>query len=413
MCSMGFMSTPKNIAIVGGGPAGLMSAEILAGKGYRVTIYDAMSSVGHKFLLAGAHGGLNLTHSEPFESFITRYGTATQSLTPALSAFTPDKLRAWCHDLGQPTFIGSSGRVFPAGMSSKPLLRAWLKRLEGMGVAFAPRHRWTGWNKLGELGFQTPDAEIDVKADAVLLALGGASWPRTGSDGGWYRVLENEGIPLSPLRAANCGFTVPWSAHVSHRFAGKPLKPVVVAFDGRELQGEMMITDKGIEGGVVYALSGAIRSAIEAEGRAIIHLDLRPGLPLEGLVLRLRVPRKAQSFSNYLQKAGGLSPLAISLIRESTPPEALPIHDVEALAKLIKSTPLTLTAAAPVERAISTAGGVTFDAMDEHFMLRDKPGVFVAGEMMDWEAPTGGYLMQGCFSTAVHAARGMLTWLEN
>jgi len=407
------MSISRNIAIVGGGAAGLMGAEVLATMGHKVTVYDAMASVGRKFLLAGAHGGLNLTHSEPLDSFITRYGTASTALTPALTSLSPEKVCAWCHDLGQPTFIGSSGRVFPVGMSSKPLLRAWLKRLETLGVAFATRHRWQGWNKLGELCFQTPEAQIDVKADATLLALGGASWPRTGSDGGWVDVLAREDVPLAPLRAANCGFTVPWSPYISHRFAGMPLKPVVVSFGERTLQGEIMITDKGIEGGVIYALSGAIRSLIESEGKATLHLDLRPGLPLEGLVLRLRVPRKAQSFSTYLQKAGGLSPLAIALIRETTPPESLPIHDVEGLAALIKATPLTLTATASMERAISTAGGVKFEALDEHFMLKDKPGVFIAGEMMDWEAPTGGYLMQGCFSTAVWAADGIEKYLQS
>ncbi|HAX92266.1 MAG TPA: aminoacetone oxidase family FAD-binding enzyme [Rhodospirillaceae bacterium] len=406
------MNMKKNIAIIGGGPAGLMAAEKLSAGGVSVTVYDAMPSVGRKFLMAGSHGGLNLTHSEELNSFLTRYRAATPHMDAAISSFPPQALIDWCHGLGQETFIGTSGRVFPVVKQSKNLLRAWLKRLEEQGVRFAPRHRWTGWNEQGELAFETPDGEVCAKPDATLLALGGASWPRTGSNGAWVDILSRENVALAPLEPSNCGFIVPWSPYFSGRFAGQPLKPVTLTVDGKTLQGELMITDKGIEGSVVYALSGVLREQLHANGKAIVHVDLRHGLSCETLVKHLQAPRKAQSFSTYLRKAGGLSAVAIGLLREMTPPESLPINDIEKLAKLIKALPLTLTATAPMARAISTAGGVRFDALDEHFMLRDKAGVFVAGEMLDWDAPTGGYLLQGCFSTGVAAAQGIAKYLR-
>lgn len=390
-----------------------MAAEILAAKRHAVTIYDAMPSVGRKFLLAGAHGGLNLTHSEPLDCFISRYGAAASYIEPSLRAFTPNDLRTWCHGLGQETFIGSSGRIFPVGMQSKALLRAWLKRLSDLGVRVAVKHRWAGWQGEGSLLFITADGqEVEVRADATLLALGGASWSRTGSDGSWYEILEQEGVPLAPLQPANCGFEVPWTPYIAHRFAGQPLKPVMVSFEDRSLQGELTITEKGIEGSVIYALSGAIRNALHRDGKATLHLDLRMGVGLDDLIRRLQQPRKAQSFSTYLRKSGGLSPLSIALLREVVPPEKMPLHDFHALANLIKNLPLTVTKTASLARAISTAGGVKFEALDEHFMLCAKPGVFVAGEMMDWDAPTGGYLLQGCFSTAVAAANGILNHLK-
>lgn len=402
----------KTIAIIGGGPAGLFAAEALAAKGQDVTVYDAMPSVGRKFLLAGAHGGLNLTHSEPLEAFMLRYGPASALLAPCLKAFTPDQLQAWSHGLDQKTFVGTSGRVFPVGMSAKPLLRGWLSRLEALGVKFVLKHRWVGWRDEGTLLFlDAENEETEVKADAVLLALGGASWPRTGSDGSWYEVLEAANIPLTPLAPANCGFEVPWTSYIS-RFAGQPLKSVTVSFADTVRQGDIMITDKGVEGSVIYALSSQIRKAIEREGKAVLTLDLRPHLSSDELTERLNAPRKAQSFSTYLRKAAGITSLAVALLRECVPPQDLPVNDVAALAALIKNLPLTLTRPASLARAISTAGGVKFDGLDDHFMLRAKPGVFVAGEMMDWEAPTGGYLMQGCFSTGVWAAHGILAYLE-
>lgn len=407
------MSTARNIAIIGGGPSGLMAAEILAAKGHTVTVYDAKPTVGRKLLLAGAHGGLNLTHSEPLEAMLPRYGEAASFLDAALKAFSNNNLRDWCHGLGQVTFIGSSGRVFPKEMQSKSLLRAWLVRLRDLGVQFALQHRWTGWDGEGRLRFHNAkDEEIAVKADACLLALGGASWPRTGSNGSWYEILQEQGIALSPLCPANCGFTVPWTPYIAHRFAGEVLKPVTLSFEGQTQQGEISITEQGIEGSVVYAFSPAIRKAIARDGKATITLDLRFGLSYDELVEKLQMPRKALSFSNYLRKAAGITPLCNALLREVVPPEKLPIHDVEALAKLIKELPLTLTKAGTLDRAISTSGGVKFEALNDYFMLKDKSGVFVAGEMMDWEAPTGGYLLQGCFSTGAWAARGILKLLE-
>ncbi|MDD2325161.1 MAG: TIGR03862 family flavoprotein [Alphaproteobacteria bacterium] len=403
----------KRVAIIGGGPAGLRAAEIAAQAGHRVTVYDGKPSVGRKLLLAGAHGGLNLTHSDPLDLFITRFGAAQAAMKPCLESFTPADLTLWAQELGQKTFVGTSKRVFLKEMQAKGLLRAWLARLAAQGVAFAPSHRWIGWDAAGELLFLGPDAqEITARADATLLALGGASWPRTGSDGSWYEILEAQNIPLSPLEPANCGFIVPWSPYIAHRFAGKPLKPVTVTFGGDTRQGELTVTEKGLEGSLIYALSPALRSAIISEGRAVIELDLRCGLSVEDLTERLKMPRKALSFSNYLRKASGLSPLSIALIREVVPPESLPVNDCAALAALIKKLPVTLTATAGLDRAISTAGGVRFDALDAAFMLKHKAGVFIAGEMLDWEAPTGGYLLQGVLSSATHAARGLCAYLN-
>ncbi len=395
---------PVTIAIVGAGPAGLMAAEVLAEAGLAVTVFDHMRSPARKLLLAG-RGGLNLTHAEELPAFIGRYGAAAARLGPVIEAFPPSALRAWCEGLGQPTFVGTSGRVFPVGLKASPLLRAWLRRLDGLGVRFALRRRWTGWDEAGRLTVTTPDGVAEAfAADATLLALGGASWPRLGSDGGWVDILAGRGIAVTPLRPANCGFVVPWSAHFANRFAGQPLKPVTLSFGGVSLQGEAMITARGLEGGPVYALSAALRDTIAQAGEATLGLDLRPGLSHDQLALRLAAPRGSQSLSTFLRKAGGVSPVAIALLREAG------ITDPSAAS--IKALPLRLTAPSPIERAISSAGGVAFGAIDDGFMLRARPGVFVAGEMLDWEAPTGGYLLEGCFGTAVAAAKGVLAWLD-
>ncbi len=395
---------PSTIAVIGAGPAGLMAAEVLAGAGRAVVVYDHMRSPARKLLIAG-RGGLNLTHSEDFETFLSRYGEATARLRGAIEAFSPAALRAWCEGLGQATFVGSSGRVFPVGMKASPLLRAWLRRLDGLGVRFALRRRWTGWDEAGRLLFADAGGDSErVEAAATLLALGGASWPRLGSDGGWGDLLAGRGVVVQPLRPANCGFVVPWSESFAAKFAGTPLKPVTLSFAGRSLQGEVMITARGLEGGAVYALSAALREAIADIGSATLTLDLRPGLSLAELSRRLATPRGSQSLSTYLRKAGGLSPVAIGLLREAGVDTPDP--------KAIKALPVRLTATASIERAISSAGGVAFSQLDAGFMLRALPGVFVAGEMLDWEAPTGGYLLQGCFSTGAAAARGLLAWLE-
>jgi uncharacterized flavoprotein (TIGR03862 family) len=394
------------IAVIGGGPAGLRAAEILAEAGYGVTLFDQKPSVGRKFLLAG-RGGLNLTHTEPIAEFLKKYGAAQSLMARAFALFAPDDLCAWCHDLGIETFVGSSGRVFPKGLKATPLLRAWLQKLNRLGVRFAPRHRWTGWNG-DALSFQTPDGQTPFKPDATLIALGGASWPHLGSDGQWAEIFAAQKIPLAPFRPANCGFVVPWSDIFRQRYAGQPLKPVTLSFAGRTQRGEIMITRNGVEGSLVYAFGAALRDAIDANGNAIITLDLRPDRSKDDLIKRLSAPRGHQSLSNTLRKAGGLSPLAASLLREGA--RDLPPNPIS-LAERIKALPLTVMATAPIARAISTAGGVRLDALTDELMLKAKPGVFIAGEMLDWEAPTGGYLLQGCFSTAALAAQGVRKWL--
>jgi uncharacterized flavoprotein (TIGR03862 family) len=399
------MPTQPEIAIIGAGPAGLIAAEQLATAGCRVHVYDRMPTPGRKLLIAG-HGGLNLTHSEPLEIFLTRYGPAQHWLEPSIRAFPPQALRAWCEGLGEETFIGSSGRVFPRRMKAAPLLRAWMQRLQTLGVTYHPRHRWVGWNHQ-TLTFATDAGEtIHASPAATLLALGGASWPRLGSDAAWVPLLAQAGVEMQPFQPANGGFCVPWSGYFRDRFAGKPLKPVAVSHGDATRQGEAMITSQGLEGGVIYALSASIRSAIMAQGRAVIQLDLRPGMAMDALAQKLRTPRGGKSLSRHLRGAG-FSPLTVALLREAIPAEQLATASAEALAGWLKSLPLTLTATAGIARAISSAGGITHTAVDEHFMLRDLPGVFVAGEMLDWEAPTGGYLLQACFSTGIAAAKGM------
>lgn len=403
------LSKQFQVALVGGGPAGLMAAERLAEAGHAVTLFERMPSLGRKLLMAG-RGGLNLTHSEPAEPFLARYGTAAPWMAPHLAEFGPEALRAWSDGLGQETFVGTSGRVFPKALKASPLLRAWLGRLDRLGVRFALRHRWIGWDESGALAFETPDGTKAVPADAVLLALGGGSWPRLGSDGSWTALLEKRGVAVASLLPANGGFQVPWSSHFRGRFEGMPLKPLAMSFGGTRVRGEAMITASGIEGGAVYALSAALRGAILKKGEAILRLDLVPDLTPEILLRRVSEPRRGQSLSTFLRKNVRLSPLAVALVQESC--EGRPPAEAAALATLIKAAPLRLTGLAPIERAISTAGGVTLDAIDERSMLRALPGTFVAGEMLDWEAPTGGYLLQGCLASGVAAAGGMDDWLR-
>ena len=405
-------STTIDVAVIGAGPAGLMAAETLAQGGARVTVFDAMPSAGRKFLMAG-RGGLNLTHSEPLEAFLSRYRGAAPKLSPAIEGFPPDHLRAWAEALDQPTFVGSSGRVFPKAMKASPLLRAWLRRLGAIGVSLSLRQRWTGWDAEGRLVFRT-EGHRAFDAKATVLALGGASWPRLGSDGGWVEILRARGVKVAPFKPANCGFVVGWSDIFRERLEGSPLKGIALSFGDRSVRGEAVITRDGIEGGAVYALSAELREAILGSGTATLSVALRPDLEPAELRKRLAAPRGKQSFSNWLRKAVQLSPAAIGLLQEvaiagSVSLTSLP---VERLAELINAVPIRLAAVAPISRAISSAGGVAFDEIDSEFMLRRLPGVFVAGEMLDWEAPTGGYLLQACFATGVAAGKGALRWLS-
>jgi uncharacterized flavoprotein (TIGR03862 family) len=404
-------SQKQTAAVIGGGPAGLMAADILSAAGMSVTVYDRMPSLGRKFLIAG-RGGLNLTHSEVIERFLARYGEAAPHLRPAIEAFSPDDLRAFSESLGQPTFIGTSGRVFPKDMKSSPFLRAWLRKLDGNGVAFRLRYCWQGWTDDGALSFAGPDGKDSTHmSDVTVLALGGASWPKLGSDGGWAGVLQNEKIEVSPLRPANCGFAIQWTDIFRQRFAGQPLKRIALTHEGETIRGEAVIAHYGIEGGAVYTLSKHLRETIEKAGEAKLTVDLRPDMTQKQLAAPLGQPRGKQSLSTFLRKAASLSPPAIGLLQEAAAGKlgAMPAHE---MADLIKAVPLTLTGTAPNDRAISTAGGVAFSEIDETFMLRKKPGVFIAGEMLDWEAPTGGYLLQACFATGAATGRGALAWLN-
>ena len=394
--------------MIGGGPAGLMAAGVLRAGGAAVTVYERMPTFGRKFLMAG-RGGLNLTHSEAFETFAMRYGGAAARLRPVLERFPPSALTAWAEGLGQPTFVGSSGRVFPKAMKASPLLRAWLARLAAQDVTLNVGCEWLGWDEAGALRIRRTVGEIDgVQADAVILALGGASWPKLGSNGAWADILAPRGVAAVPFRPANGGFLVHWSEPFRTRFAGAPLKTIALTFDGRTVRGEAMITGAGIEGGAVYALAARLRDAVALDGAATVVLDLRPDLTAAAMAERLAKPRGGGSLSNHLRKAG-LTPVAINLLRETQGLETP--TDPVALACLIKAAPIHIVGAAPIDRAISTAGGVAFDAVDERLMLKAVPGVFVAGEMLDWEAPTGGYLLQACFATGAAAARGALDWL--
>jgi len=390
-----------------------MAAEVLARGGASVTVYDAMPSAGRKFLMAG-RGGLNLTHSEPLPAFLARYREATPRLAAAIEAFSPDALRAWSEALGQPTFVGSSGRVFPKAFKASPLLRAWLRRLDADGVKFAFRHRWAGWDEQGRLQFRTPDGPRAVKASATVLALGGASWPRLGSDGGWAEMLAARGVAVSPLKPANSGFTVAWSDVFRDRFEGQPLKGVELSIGRHTARGEAVITRTGIEGGAVYALSAELREAILRHGQATLTVALRPDFAADVLAKRLSAPKGKQSLSNFLRKATGLPPVAIGLLQEAGKDSGASLASMSSddLARFVNAVPIRLTGIAPIARAISSAGGIAFAELDAGYMIRRLPGVFAAGEMLDWEAPTGGYLLQASFATGAAAGKGVLKWIR-
>ncbi len=396
------------LAVIGCGPAGLMGAEVLARAGHQVHCFDAMATAGRKFLMAGK-SGLNLTHAEPRQNFLSRYGSARPWLEPALEGFSPDDLRAWAHGLGISTFTGSSGRVFPEGMKAAPLLRAWLQRLRQLGVHFHMRHRWLGWQD-GALRFQTPAGEQCHDYEALLLALGGASWSQLGSDGAWATLLTARQIPVAPFRPANCGFDVAWSPSFRERYAGQPVKAVSAACPGfSPRRGEFVISTQGVEGSLIYALSAPLRDALARDGQAAITLDLVPDRPLEKLAAELARPRGRDSLANHLRRRAGIEGVKAGLVRECLPRELL--EDAKRLAAALKALPLPVTAPRPLEEAISSAGGLELQALDGQFMLKALPGVFCAGEMLDWEAPTGGYLLSACFATGNQAARGMLHWL--
>ncbi len=395
----------SHAVVVGGGPAGLMAAEQLAKAGWQVDVYDRMPSLGRKFLMAG-RGGLNLTHSEDLDTFLARYGAAPASVVSAIRAFPPGDVIVWAEGLGEETFVGTSGRVFPRSMKASPLLRAWLRRLDGLGVRFHARSTWRGWDADGALIFDAASGERMVaRPDATVLALGGASWPRLGSDGGWVKILTEAGVAVTPLQPANCGFRIGWSDYMG-KFAGEPLKRITVSLGEATVTGEVIVTADGLEGGALYALGAEIRSAL-AQGPVTITIDLRSGLSAEDLVRLLAKARKGDTVTNTLRKSG-LSPAAIGVLRDAFG-RNLPDNPY-ALAAAIKSVPLTIKSVQSIDRAISTAGGVAAEALDDHLMVRTRPGVFVAGEMLDWDAPTGGYLLQACLATGVAAANGVLAW---
>lgn len=407
-------SAPANthVAIIGGGPAGLMAAEVLSQAGIRVDVYDGMPSVGRKFLLAGV-GGMNITHSEAYPAFLSRYAERAPQIAPLLRAFDADALCQWINELGIETFIGSSGRVFPTDMKAAPLLRAWLKRLRDSGVVIHTRHRWLGWHANGAMRIASPQGEISVNPDATLLALGGGSWSRLGSDGAWMLPLEQRGVDLAPLQPSNCGFEVQaWSELMVSKFAGAPLKNIAIGLnDDIPRLGECVITATGIEGSLIYALSAPIREEINCYGAAVIHIDLLPGRPVDKLQAALSKPRGSRSMAKHLHSQVGIDGVKAALLRELTDAETF--ADPALLARAIKALPLTLVKTRPLDEAISSAGGVRFEAMDERLMLKALPGVFCAGEMLDWEAPTGGYLLTGCFASGRAAGLGIVQWFKS
>ncbi|MFZ9151536.1 MAG: TIGR03862 family flavoprotein [Burkholderiales bacterium] len=404
--------TAPAAVVIGGGPAGLMAAEVLLAGGMTVDLYDAMPSVGRKFLLAGK-GGLNITHAEPAEKFLSRYSTRRPALESLLNAFGAAQLQNWVHGLGVETFVGTSQRVFPKEMKAAPLLRAWLHRLRSAGLRIHVRHRWTGWNADGALVFSTPQGDVTVASSCTVFALGGGSWARLGSDGAWVPLFEARGIPVAPLQPANCGFEVAWSAHLRERYAGQPVKAVVASFtdaDGviHQRNGEFVVSDYGVEGSLIYALSAPLRDTIAARGHATLHLDLLPDHDTARVLAEVSHPRGSRSLTTHLQSRLGLKGIKAGLLREAL--SAAEMNDVQKLAAAIKSLPLTLTAARPIDEAISSAGGVAFEALDERLMIKKLLGVFCAGEMLDWEAPTGGYLLTACFASGRAAGEGALRW---
>ncbi len=409
---------------MGGGPAGLMAAEVLSQVGIHVDVYDAMPSVGRKFLMAGK-GGMNITHAEPFTDFVKRYGARQSRIEPLLNAFPPEALREWVHDLGITTFVGTSNRVFPADMKAAPLLRAWLHRLRENGVQFHMRHRWIGWDDAGALRFEVSNSDVgrtstrhvglksDLqhhKSDAVILALGGGSWPQLGSDGAWVKPLQQRSIDIAPLRPSNCGFDIKWSDHFRERFVGEPLKSVAASFGAVRKQGEFVITKHGIEGGLIYALSAPLRDEIERDGSATLYLDLLPDWTSQRTLQAVSHPRGSRSLSSHLQSRLGLKGVKANLLREVLSAEQM--NNAPLLAATLKALPLRLVATRPLSEAISSAGGVTFESLDAKLMLKKSPGLFCAGEMLDWEAPTGGYLLTACFASGRVAGAGALDWLN-
>lgn len=404
-------ASPPLVAVIGGGPAGLMAAEALAGAGMAVQVFDAMPSVGRKFLLAGV-GGMNITHSEPYPAFVSRYAERRDEIDALLRDLDADALRQWIHGLGIETFVGTSGRVFPRDMKAAPLLRAWLKRLRDSGVVIHTRHRWLGWNDDGTLRIAYPQGELRLHADAVVLALGGGSWARLGSDGSWQPLLAERGVDISPLRPSNCGFEVEgWSALLKEKFAGAPLKNIALSVPGSTpRKGEFILTAQGVEGSLVYAWSAAVREAIHRDGRATLLLDLLPDRPVDKVAQALAKPRGSRSMAKHLQGQLGIDGVKAALLRELT--DQATFANPTSLAKAIKALPVELVRTRPLDEAISSAGGVRFEGVDEGLMLKQVPGVFCAGEMLDWEAPTGGYLLTACFASGLRAGKAAVAWLE-
>lgn len=385
-----------------------MAAEVISTQGMHIDVYDAMPSVGRKFLMAGK-SGLNITHSDPFDIFVTRYGKRREQIEPMLKIFGAEQLRTWVHELGIETFVGTSGRVFPVGMKASPLLRAWIKRLSASGVTFHLRHKLTGLHADNSLHFTTPDGAVIVKADAIILALGGGSWRRLGSDGAWVEWLSQAEVKVEPLRPSNCGFDVNWSPVFKDKYDGHPIKSVVLSAGDFRQQGEFIITKEGVEGSLVYAASATLRDELEAQGNAVMHLDLAPDKTEEQLKENLSKPRGSRSMASHLEKTVGMKGVKAGLLREFVPKDEF---TESRLAFYIKNLPVTLIATRPLDEAISSAGGVSFDSLDEHLMLKNLPGVFCAGEMLDWEAPTGGYLLTACFSSGYAVGQNVVQWLR-
>ena len=399
---------PREVAVIGAGPAGLFAAEIIARAGHRVTVYERMPSPARKFLLAG-RGGLNLTHSEPLETFLSRYGDSANKIRTAVKAFPPSQLIAWADGLEAHTFIGSSGRIFPKAMKASPLLRAWLRRLDDLSVTLKTRHQWSGFTENNELSFATPDGLLLIKPDASLFALGGASWPKLGSDGRWLAPFQRAGVTSTPLAPANCGVVVPWSDVFRSRFEGRALKRVALSIGASTTRGEVIITEHGLEGGAIYALIPLLRTALATHASATLTVDLKPDIDVITLAERLSKRRPKETLTNFLRKSAHLDAAAIAILREGQTPAP---ETAEALAGRIKAVPVKVTGLTGLDRAISTAGGIAWSELDDRLMVRRCPGVFVAGEMLDWEAPTGGYLLQGTIATAFSAAKGLLNWLD-